>query len=51
MHLNKEAIVTTLRQIATLAPDSMRAMTFLLRPSLLNDRTGGFRPPVSGERS
>ncbi len=42
MYLSKEATMTTLRQLAELAPGSKLAMTFLLPPELLDqtDRSG-----------
>ncbi|GAA2426508.1 class I SAM-dependent methyltransferase [Streptomyces pulveraceus] len=52
MYLTREATAATLRQIASLAPGSTLAMTFLLPPELLDDadRTG-LRESEKGARA
>lgn len=51
MYLTKEAIAATLRQIATLAPNSTFAMTFLLPLELIEDATERAQHAVVYERA
>jgi methyltransferase (TIGR00027 family) len=52
MYLTKDATAATLRQLATLAPGSTSAMTFLLPPELLDDADrSGLQASQKGARA